>query len=74
MSAIRGVNDGHMWKHVGTANVGSNFWLKCSQYTCAYCGVKFNHRYDMVPNIERAMRMEAVPEQCEKSVCQETNM
>ena len=73
MSQIIGVNDGHMWKRGETANVGSNYLLKCTHYSCANCGSQFNHRYDLVPNIVQAMRMEGVPEQCEKANITDSN-
>lgn len=67
MSAIRGVHDTHIWIHVKTANVGSNYWLKRSEYACSQCGTQFTHRYDLVPNIVTAMRQQGIPEMCKMS-------
>ena len=68
MSDISGTGWGsdHDWERGETNQVGSTYWLKGTHYYCRNCGIHFEHKYDLIPNIFEAMKQADIPEKCSR--------
>lgn len=67
VSAIHGMGHGsaHCWVRIATNQVGSApAALKCSRYMCLKCDQRFNHFYDLSPDIFAAMKEVGVSADC----------
>ena len=66
-SCIRGIGhgSGHAWVRGVTPNVGgAPDECRRTPYSCAACGMKFDHYYNLHPGIFNAMRLAGVPDAC----------
>jgi len=62
MSDING--EGYGSEHDWIRGISSPF--KYTSYTCKECAGHFQHNYDDIPDIFEAMKIQKVPENCEK--------
>lgn len=70
----KGYGDKHNWKRVKSYQLAPEQYrhlstqeylaLKGTEYKCKNCGQFFIHRYDMIPDIFKAMKTVGVLEEC----------
>lgn len=63
-----GYGSAHVWRYLGSNQNPVGIEDKFSRYICRDCEAHFMHRYDLEPDIFKAMEETGVPEECNPGV------